>query len=104
MSYSSAKETKIVGESAGAFNGSKFAVFSDFVPQVRCFLIGLAGVVRVARNKWLLVCFARASLGRCGGLVAGFFGLLLRRLCATLSTSFLISLPIASVNGLCQCS
>ena len=58
MSYSSAKETKVVGESAGAFDGSKFAVFSDFVAQVRCLLVGLAGSARVARNKWLLVCFA----------------------------------------------
>ena len=104
MSYSSAEETKIVGEFVGMLNNSKFAVFPDFVTQVHRFLVKLAGSARVTRNKWLLVCFAQASLGRCGGLVAGFLSLLLRRLSATLSTSFFILFPIASINGLCQCS
>ena len=55
MSYSSAKETEVIGESAGALNGSKFAVFPDFVAQVHRFLVGLARSARVAWSKWFFV-------------------------------------------------
>jgi hypothetical protein len=43
VSYTSTEKAEIVGETTSSFHGHEFAVFSEFVAQVQCFLFGIVG-------------------------------------------------------------
>src|SRR3984957_10203036 len=110
MSYSTAEETQVIGESTRSFGWGKFSILTKFLPQIRFLsfrVLGCRSVIsRIGFYIFVLVVVVIVIIiivRRAGGLVLRFIVLPVRRLIPAFPSGLLFLFPIPAVYRLSQC-
>src|ERR1700722_4661485 len=105
MSYSTAEDTQIMGQSTRSLGRGKFSTLTKFLPQI-CFLpfrvLGCQSIINQI-GFFIVVVVVIIIIRRAGGLVLRFVVLPDRRLISAFLSGFLFPFPIPAVYRLSQC-